>query len=176
MTGKKAAHLFSMEPGGHRWQRVPPTERRGRRHTSTVTVAVLPLEPAVNVRLEERDLEEQMIRGSGNGGQKVNKTSSTVRLRHVPTGIAVRIETERSQAQNRETARRLLASKLRDGATARHSDQRAQERRGQVGSGQRGDKVRTVQLQHGTVIDHRTEKRMKASRYLKGYVDELFGA
>lgn len=174
VTGRKAGRLFRLEPGGHRWQRVPPTEKRGRRHTSTVTVAVLPLEEKISVAIRERDLEWQMIRGSGNGGQKINKTSSCVRLRHVPTGIAVRVETERSQYQNRETALRWLSAKLADDETARQQNDRASWRRQQIGSGQRGDKVRTVQLQHGTVIDHRTGKRVKAGRYLKGHVAELF--
>lgn len=165
--------LLANEPGGHRWQRVPPNERHGRRHTSTVTVAVLPVRHDDELALKESDLDWTATRGSGPGGQHRNKTASAVVMTHVPTGLTVRIENERSQTQNRALARRVLAARVagrrQDAAAAVVSA----DRRRQVGSGQRGDKVRTVRLQDGRVVDHRTGKRTSWERYRNGFLEDL---
>lgn len=174
VSGKNAQRLFSHEPGGHRFQRVPPNEKRGRRHTSTVTVAVLPVPAANTFVLDERDVEWQATVGSGNGGQNRNKLATCVQMRHKPTGVAVRVETERSQKQNRDTALRLLSAKLAERQQQTAQRRRADERREQVGTGMRGDKIRTVRMQDGSVVDHNTGKRTTTARYLKGNVDDLF--
>lgn len=173
VSGREAARLFASEPGGHRWQRVPPTERRGRRHTSTVTVAVLSATGRSNEDISERDIEWQATRGSGAGGQARNKTSNCVRMKHVPTGISVRVESERSQTLNRETAFRMLAARVAEKSEQARGDAEARSRREQVGSGQRGDKIRTVRLQDDVVVDHRSGRRMSAARYRRGYLAEI---
>lgn len=152
-SGKHAAETFQDETGGHRWQRVPPTERHGRVHTSTITVAVLPEPTVLEVQLDERDLEETMMRGSGAGGQHRNKTDSAVRLRHRPTGLVVRCESERDQSQNRRAARAVMRARLWDLEQARVGAVRDATRRAQVGSGMRGDKRRTVRTQDDQVVD-----------------------
>jgi len=136
-SGKRAADTFRHEAGGHRWQRVPPTERRGRIHTSTITVAVLPEPAALEIQLDERDLEETMMRGSGAGGQHRNKTDSAVRLLHRPTGLAVRCESERDESQNRRVARAVLRARLWELEQARATGVRDAARRVQVGKGLR---------------------------------------
>lgn len=173
VEGKNADRLFRLEPGGHRWQRIPATEKRGRRHTSTVTVAVLPLEERLGSQLDQRDVEWKAIVGSGNGGQNRNKVATCVQMRHKPTGISVKVDAQRTQHQNRELAYRILAAKLNAAATGEAHAGRAQQRRSQVGSGERGDKVRTIRLQDGSVVDHQTGKRTTTQRYLKGFIDDL---
>lgn len=162
-----------MEPGGHRFQRIPPTEKRGRRHTSTVTVAVLPISSSRDLTIHERDIEWQATRGSGNGGQARNKTSSCVQMKHKPTGVSVRVESERSQLLNRESAFRLLSARIANAERSSRDESRSSERREQVGSGQRGDKIRTIRLQDDVAIDHRTNKKMSASRYMRGFIEEI---
>lgn len=173
VPGVRAASFFSFESGGHRWQRVPPTEKRGRRHTSTVTVAVLPVLNKEIASLQDKDIEWKATRGSGKGGQHRNVTDSAVQMRHKPTGIAVRIEGTRSQLQNRITARNLLAARVADFNRAALRASRASDRREQVGSGQRGDKIRTIRLQDGVVVDHRSGKRTSTARYLAGHLEDL---
>jgi peptide chain release factor 1 len=173
-SGKNAGRLFAAEPGGHRWQRVPPTEKRGRRHTSTVTVAVLPLLPKDEApEINERDIEWQATVGTGNGGQKRNKTANCVQMKHLPSGIAVRVEAGRSLHQNRETALRMITARLHEQERIRARSARASARKGQVGSGMRGDKVRTIRMQDHQVVDHRTGKKTSTGRYLKGHVADL---
>ncbi len=160
--------MFAHEPGGHRWQRVPPTEKRGRVHTSTVTVAVLSEPTVVELQLSDRDLEYKTTRGSGAGGQKRNVTASAVQLRHKPSGIAVRVESERSQHLNRQAALALLRAKLWERERGHLAGQRADERRRQLGSGMRGDKRRTIRVQAGTVTDHVTGRRWRFKDYARG--------
>ncbi len=175
VTGRGAERLFARESGGHRWQRVPPTEKRGRVHTSTVTVVVLPEPTETELSLDPRDLEEKFTRGSGAGGQHRNKTSTAVQLRHKPTGLSVRAENGRSQADNRATALRLLRAKLVEAQQRSATDQRDRERRQQAGSGQRGDKVRTIALQRDRVTDHQTRRSCSAREYMRGKLRLLVG-
>lgn len=172
-TGESARTLFATEPGGHRWQRVPPNERHGRRHTSTVTVAVLPVSREQEDAIRDEDIEWTATRGSGPGGQHRNVTASAVQMRHVPTGITVRIENERSQGQNRALARRVLAARVAEIARQQRDSAEASERRRQVGSGQRGDKIRTVRMQDGRVVDHRTGRKTTLDRYLAGHLEDV---
>jgi peptide chain release factor 1 len=167
-AGPGAAERFRDEPGGHRWQRVPPGEKRDRVHTSTVTVAVLPEPTEVEVRIPDGDLTWSTCRGTGSGGQKRNKTESTVLLTHRPTGLQVRCETARSQQYNRMMALLLLRARLWADACARVHGERAADRRRQVGSGMRGDKRRTIRCQDGVVTDHVTGQRWNLRSYLRG--------
>ncbi len=173
MRGKRAQACFADEAGGHRWQRIPPNEKRGRVHSSTVTVVVLtPLEEA-KVAVAAEDLEEQFTRGSGAGGQHRNKTSTAVLLRHVPSGMQMRVDGGRSQDQNRQTARELLQARLQAQAQEAQTAGRNADRRQQAGSGMRGDKVRTVQVHNDSVIDHRRGTRTSFRVYVRGGIDTL---
>lgn len=168
VSGRGALRVFRHEPGGHRFQRVPPTEKRGRVQTSTVTVAVLE-EPAEHeVHIDPKDLEESFTRGSGKGGQHRNKTDTCVVLKHVPSGISVRVDGGRSQHINRQTALGVLRARLRQAEGEKVTTDRNRHRRDQVGTGMRGDKVRTIAMQRDSVTDHRTGKTMKAKDYLRG--------
>lgn len=160
--------FFAGESGGHRWQRVPPTEHRGRVHTSTVTVAVFDTHVDASCVINEKDLDEQFIRSGGHGGQNVNKVSSCVRLLHRPSGISVRVDTERSQHENRRIARQLLLMKLNELSAQRTSDAMNDLRRDQIGLGQRGDKVRTYREQDDIVKDHVTGCQVRLSQLKKG--------
>jgi peptide chain release factor 1 len=166
--GPRAAQVFANESGGHRWQRIPPTEKRGRVHTSTITVAVLPEPTEVELRLNPADLDWQTCRGSGAGGQHRNVTASAVQLTYRPTKLMVRCESERSQQQNRRTALTLLRAKLWEAQRAAVSQARASDRRQQVGSGMRGDKRRTIRVQDGQVHDHLTGQRWRYRDYVRG--------
>lgn len=147
---------------------MPPNEKRGRVHTSTVTVAVLPEPESSQVVLREDDLEFTACRGSGAGGQHRNVTASAVILKHVPSGISVRCEGERSQHQNRETATALLRARLWELKRTQLAKAREQDRRSQVGSGMRGDKRRTIRAQDGQVTDHVTGKTWRYKDYVRG--------
>ena len=168
--GTGAAATFRDEPGGHRWQHVPATEKRGRVQTSTITVAILPVPDVTNTKvvLQERDLEWQACRGSGAGGQHRNVTASAVQLRHVPSGLTVRCENERSQHQNLQVAKSVLRARLWELERARVSGERAGDRKAQVGSGMRGDKRRTIRVQDGQVVDHVTGRKWEFKRYARG--------
>ncbi|HEY4220675.1 MAG TPA: peptide chain release factor-like protein, partial [Myxococcota bacterium] len=168
ITGKNARALFAHEPGGHRWQRVPPNEKRGRVHTSTVTVAVLDVDDSAPSTIRERDVRFEEYQGSGAGGQHRNKTMSCIQAIHVPTGIEARAESERSQHQNKRIALAVLSARVQQREKARVDCERARERREQVGSGQRGDKVRTVRVQDGVVTCERTGRRTRLREYLRG--------
>jgi peptide chain release factor 1 len=168
VTGPAAWELFRHESGGHRWQRVPPNERRGKVHSSTVTVAVFQDVTAARFAIRESDLLITTCRGSGPGGQKRNKTESAVQVKHVPTGLAVRCETERSQSQNKASAIALLTARLSAMNDATLVQSQCDSRRRQIGTGERSDKVRTVQMQNNLVINHLTGDKLPAEQYLKG--------
>jgi peptide chain release factor 1 len=172
VEGKGASRLFANESGGHRWQRIPPTEKRGRVHSSTVTVAVLPEPSEQDFWIDPRDVEETFTGSGGRGGQHVNRTSTAVVLWHRPSGIRVRIE-GRSQNANRRAARDVLRARLKAARTAVAQSERNSERRSQLGSGMRGDKVRTIQVRRGLVTDHRTQKTTSFSRYRRGLLRDL---
>jgi peptide chain release factor 1 len=167
-AGAGAEDAFREESGGHRWQRIPPNERRGRVHSSTITVAVLAEPTTGELRLHPGELHWAVCRGSGPGGQNRNKTETAVIVTHLPTGVTVRCETERSQHQNREIALSLLRARLWAAEVARRQGARAAQRREQVGSGMRGDKRRTVRCQDGAVTDHLTGRRWSLREYERG--------
>lgn len=171
-SGRDVRAAFADEAGGHRWQRVPPSEKRGRVHTSTVTVAVLD-EPTER-ELPDPPMHELQIstcRASGSGGQHVQKTDSAVQIRHLPTGLIVRCETERSQSYNRATALAVLRARLHSLASANAAAARADDRRRQIGSGQRGDKRRTIAVQRDSVVDHQTGRAWRYDDYVRGKWD-----
>lgn len=168
IDGKGAESTFADEAGGHRWQRIPPTERNGRVHSSTVTIAVMGDERAPQAMLHDDDVEFLAVRGSGPGGQHRNKTNSAVVLKHVPTGTVVRCESERSQHQNKRIAMQMLQERLAARAAESASAKEAAERKVQVGTGERGDKRRTIAVQRDEVIDHVTGRRWRYRDYVRG--------
>jgi peptide chain release factor 1 len=175
VRGKRVGAIFADEAGGHRWQRVPPTEKRGRVHSSTVTVVVLTPAEEAKISIAADELEEQFTRGSGAGGQHRNKTSTAVILKHRPSGIMVRVDGGRSQDMNRKTAVELLQARLQQQASDAAIAGRNAARREQAGSGMRGDKIRTVQVQGDVVVDHRRGTRMSYRVYARGQIDGLRG-
>lgn len=168
VSGVGARLTFQNESGGHRWQRVPPTEKRGRVQTSTVTVAVLDPDAVAGQVLNPRDVDIVTTRGSGPGGQNRNKIESCVIATHRPTGLSVRIDNERSQHQNKAMAYKVLAARLYDAERERAFAEREKERRQQVGTGMRGDKVRTYRQQDDQVNDHRTGQRWRLQDWVRG--------
>lgn len=174
VSGNGANRTFANEPGGHRHQRSAPTDKRGRIHTSTITVAVLPEINNLKIKIDDRDFEWTACRGSGAGGQAVQKTSNAIQVKHLPTGLTVRVES-RSQHQNREDAFQIIKAKLYVVEKEKLSDARDTDRKGQVGTGQRGDKVRTIRQQDGIVSDHRLNKKISYKDYAKGIWDGLIG-
>jgi peptide chain release factor 1 len=171
IEGEVADQVFRNESGGHRWQRVPPTEKRGRVHTSTITVAVLPVPTQEEFLLPPDDLLMTTTRGSGPGGQNRNKVETEVILLHKPTRIQVRCGSERSQHQNRQLALALLAARLADIQRRQERERSNGLRRQQVGSGQRGDKIRTIRIQDNQVRCERTGKSLPYTRYSKGHIE-----
>ncbi len=167
-TGKDAWSVFQHESGGHRWQRVPPNERKDKVHSSTVTVAVFADSPKESAKLNMRDIEVTTCRGSGPGGQHRNKTETAVQVKHKPTGLIVRCESERSQGQNKDSALSLLFARLQAAQSAKQVASERQQRREMIGSGERSDKIRTVQVQNGQVVCHRTNRKINVERYLRG--------
>lgn len=174
VKGKDALEAFKNEAGGHRWQRVPPTEKRDRVQTSTVTVSVMDKSSRPKFKLNPEDVDEEFMRGSGKGGQKRNKTSSACRLTHRPTGIQVRIENERSQPQNRAAAWTELERRLREMHDRGMLSEESSTRQRQAGSGMRGDKRRTYRTQDDTVTDHITGKKSSLMRVAKGELELLW--
>ena len=177
IEGDGAWFRLKFESGVHRVQRVPETESGGRIHTSAATVAVLPEMEPVDVELNPADVEMQVYRASGAGGQHVNKTSSAVRLIHKPTGMVAECQEERSQFQNREKAMRLLASRLYEAEREKRESAYDAERRSQVGSGDRSQRIRTYNFPQGRVTDHRIGLTLyKIDAIMDGDLDELIDA
>lgn len=177
INGRGAYSRMKYESGVHRVQRVPETESGGRVHTSTATVAVLPEMEEVDVQINPADIEMQVYRASGAGGQHVNKTSSAVRLIHKPSGIVVSCQEERSQVQNREKCMRMLASKLYEQEQQRLDSEITGLRRSQVGSGMRNERIRTYNFPQGRVTDHRIGLTLyKIDSVMDGDLDEIINA
>ena len=174
ITGKGAYSRLKFESGVHRVQRVPDTEASGRIHTSTATVAVLPEVEDVQIQLNPSDIRMEVYRASGAGGQHVNKTSSAVRLFHEPTGIVAECQTERSQLQNREYAMRLLKSRIYEKEKQEQDAKLANERKSQVGSGDRSEKIRTYNYPQGRITDHRIGMSIfQMEDFLNGNLDAM---
>lgn len=175
ITGKGVFARLKFESGVHRVQRVPATETQGRIHTSTVTVAVLPEAEEVDVQINESDLRIDTYRASGAGGQHVNKTDSAVRITHLPTGIVVAMQEEKSQHKNRAKAMKVLRSRIYDAQRAKVDAARAADRKGQVGTGDRSERIRTYNFPQGRVTDHRIGLTLhKIDRIMLGEFDEIF--
>ena len=177
INGRGAYSRMKYESGVHRVQRVPETESGGRVHTSTATVAVLPEMEEVDVQINPADIEMQVYRSSGAGGQHINKTSSAVRLIHKPTGIVVACQEERSQVQNREKCMRMLASKLYEMEQSRVESEVTGLRRSQVGTGMRNERIRTYNFPQGRVTDHRVGLTLyNIDAVMDGDLDEIINA
>ena len=177
VNGRGAYSRLKYESGVHRVQRVPETESGGRVHTSTATVAVLPEMEEVDVQINPADIEMQVYRASGAGGQHVNKTSSAVRLIHKPSGIVVACQEERSQLQNREKCMRMLASKLYEIEQERIESEHGGLRKSQVGTGMRNERIRTYNFPQGRVTDHRVGLTLyKIDAIMDGQIDEIIDA
>ena len=174
ITGKGVYSRLKFESGVHRVQRVPDTESSGRIHTSTATVAVLPVVEDVEIEINPSDIKMEVFRSSGAGGQHINKTSSAVRLIHEPTGIVVECQTERSQFQNRDNAMRMLRTKLYEIEKQKQDSEVANARKSQVGSGDRSEKIRTYNYPQGRITDHRIGMSIyQMENFLNGDLDEM---
>ena len=177
VEGEGAYSRLKFESGVHRVQRVPETESQGRVHTSTATVAVLPEAQEVELELDPADLQIDVFRSSGAGGQKVNKTSSAIRVTHLPTGMVVECQDERSQYKNKDKALKVLRSRLLEIERARQDAEIAGERRSQVGTGDRSERIRTYNYPQGRVSDHRIGLTLyKIEQILNGDLDEIIDA
>lgn len=174
VNGKGAYSKFKYESGVHRVQRVPVTESSGRIHTSTITVAVMPEVDEVDIHINPADVEMEVYRSSGAGGQHVNKTSSAVRLIHKPTGIVVACQEERSQFQNKDKAMAMLRAKLYDIEQEKQHSQYASDKKSQIGTGDRSEKIRTYNFPQGRVTDHRIGLSLyNIDDIMKGNINEL---
>ncbi len=177
VKGTGAYSILKYESGVHRVQRVPETESQGRIQTSTCSVAVMPEAEEVDIQIEEKDIRIDVMRASGNGGQCVNTTDSAVRLTHYPTGIVIYSQTEKSQLQNKEKAFALLRAKLYDLELQKQQDAEAAERRSQIGTGDRAEKIRTYNFPQGRVTDHRINLTLyKLDKIMDGDIQEILDA
>ena len=174
IEGSGAYSRFKYESGVHRVQRVPDTETQGRIHTSTVTVAVLPEADEVELEINPADLKIDTFRSSGAGGQHINKTSSAIRVTHIPTGTVVECQDERSQFKNKDKALRILRARLFDEEQRKHDEAIASDRKSQVGTGDRSERIRTYNYPQGRVTDHRIGLTLyKLDQILNGDIDEI---
>ena len=174
ITGEGAYRHLQFESGGHRVQRVPETETQGRVHTSLATVAVLPEATEVEIDIRDEDLQIDTMRAGGPGGQKVNKTESAIRITHLPTGIVVKCQDEKSQHKNKSRAMRVLRSRLLEQRTQELHEARATQRKLQVGSGDRSERIRTYNFPQNRVTDHRINLTLhKLDQTVQGDLDEL---
>ncbi len=177
ITGKGAYGKLKYESGVHRVQRVPATESQGRVHTSTVTVAVLPEAEDVEIEINEKDLKIDTFRSSGAGGQHVNKTESAIRITHLPTGLVIECQDERSQIKNREKAMKVLKSRLYDYYQSQADKEYSEQRRAQVGTGDRSERIRTYNFPQGRVTDHRIGLTLYTlDKFMLGDIDEMVTA
>ena len=177
ITGRGVFARLKFESGGHRVQRVPETEASGRIHTSAATVAVLPEAEEVDVKIEEKDLRIDVFRSSGPGGQSVNTTDSAVRITHIPTGVVVSMQDEKSQIKNREKAMKVLRSRIYEAERERLERERAMERKEQVGSGDRSERIRTYNFPQSRVTDHRINlTSYRIDEIMMGELDEIVNA
>ncbi len=174
ISGEGCFHQLQFESGGHRVQRVPETEAQGRVHTSAATVAVLPEVEDVEVEMRPEDIHMDTMRAGGPGGQKVNKTESAVRLTHLPTGLVVKCQDEKSQHKNKSKAMRLLRSKIYEAQQQKAQSDRASERRTLIGSGDRSERIRTYNFPQNRLTDHRIGLTLyKLDKMMQGELDEL---
>lgn len=177
IKGKGAYSRLKYESGVHRVQRVPETEASGRIHTSTATVAVLPEAEDIDLDINPSDIRVDVFRSSGNGGQSVNTTDSAVRITHIPTGMVVSCQDEKSQLKNRDKAMKILKTRLYDQMLTEQNAEIAQERKSQVGSGGRSERIRTYNYPQGRVTDHRINMTLyKLEAFLDGDIDEMLAA
>lgn len=177
ISGKGVYSKLKYESGVHRVQRVPETESQGRVHTSTVTVAVLPEVEDVEVTIDEKDLKIDTLRSSGAGGQHVNKTESCIRMTHLPTGIVVLCQDERSQTKNREKAMKVMKSRLYDYYQSQYDKEYADKRKSQIGTGDRSERIRTYNFPQGRVSDHRIGLTLyNLENFIMGDLDEMIEA
>jgi len=177
INGKGAYSRLKYESGVHRVQRVPETESSGRIHTSTATVAVLPEAEDIDIEINPSDLRIDVFRSSGNGGQSVNTTDSAVRVTHIPTGIVISCQDEKSQLKNKEKALKILKSRLYEMKLREQNEELAQMKRGQVGTGDRSERIRTYNFPQGRVTDHRINLTLyKLNNFIDGDLDEMIDA
>ena len=177
IAGRGVFARLKFESGGHRVQRVPETESAGRVHTSAATVAVLPEAEEVDIKIEEKDLRIDVFRSSGPGGQSVNTTDSAVRITHIPTGVVVSMQDEKSQIKNREKAMKVLRSRIYEAERSRLEKERALERKEQVGSGDRSERIRTYNFPQSRITDHRINlTSYRIDEVMMGELDEFVNA